>query len=234
MNLKTLLMLKAASGNATLVEDTATGNPLTFETDIAKPLKELSIPFTSESGITGLSIYRTGKNLYDNTFPSLSAYLYYRHYFVGNFSNVTGSSNVPLSQGYGNLFLLPGKVSTGASTGSNNITDGVTHTVTPVDGWVTIVYRNNYGVNPADYDIQIEPGESASEYATYSGEIIPVSFGETVNAGELDAMTGVLTVTSPESKTINLDPVSLSALVGDNVIWTDTNGTNTVKFLKKE
>lgn len=33
--------------------------------------------------------------------------------------------------------------------------------------------------------------------------------------------------------TFHLDPVTIQTLVGDNVVWTDTNGTNTIKYLKK-
>ena len=229
-----LLFLAGASGGG--VEHTIINNPATFTTDLAKPLLRFVIPFTSESGLTGLNIYRTGKNIYDGQFPSLSSNIYYRHYFVG-YATVTGSSNVPLSaQGYGNIFLLPGKVNSGVSTGGNNITNGVSRTVNPVDGWVTVAYRNNYDVNPADYNVQIEVGATASAYEPFSGTIIPVSWqteAGAVNEGELDALTGVLTVTSPESKTVQLDPVTLSTLVGENVIWTDTNGDNTITYLKK-
>ena len=327
-----LLFLSGASGGG--VEHTSINNPATFTTDLAKPLRRLVIPFAPVqsgsgdpspsnvrpiTGFTGLNICRTGKNLYDGQFPSLSSNIYYRYYFVGN-ATVTGSSNVPLSaQGYGNIFLLPGKVNSGVSTGGNNITDGVSRTVNPVDGWVTVAYRNNYDVNPADYNVQIEVGATATAYEPYSGTTIPVSWqteAGTVYGGELDALTGVLTVeyaiesgkwseftlrasdenyerrnknysqsfdasgggknaicnvgkkswtdaltsshfyvggslqvilpvgTSEDLEiviccqlatpyTVQLDPVTLSTLVGENVIWTDTNGDNTIVYLKK-
>lgn len=46
-----LLLFAAASGKA--VEDTATGNPLVFTTDLARPLKSLLIPFTPVQSGTG-------------------------------------------------------------------------------------------------------------------------------------------------------------------------------------
>ena len=49
---KKLMVLGAMAGGK-LVEDTATGNPLTFTTDIAKPLKSLLIPFTPQQEGTG-------------------------------------------------------------------------------------------------------------------------------------------------------------------------------------
>jgi len=47
-----LIAMKAAL-NAAITEDTATGNPLTFVTDKAKPLKSLLIPFTPVQSGTG-------------------------------------------------------------------------------------------------------------------------------------------------------------------------------------
>lgn len=52
--LQKLLLLKAFSGGGqSLVERTATGNPLTFGTDVSKPLKSLLIPFTPVQSGTG-------------------------------------------------------------------------------------------------------------------------------------------------------------------------------------
>lgn len=47
-----LLLFGAASGGKA-IEATATGNPLTFLTDLAKPLKSLLIPFTPIQQGTG-------------------------------------------------------------------------------------------------------------------------------------------------------------------------------------
>ena len=62
---------------------------------------------------------------------------------------------------------------------------------------------------------------------------IGYDFGEAVNAGTLDALKGELTVTSPESKTITLEPVKITAIAGDNVVTTDNGGSATVKYKKK-
>lgn len=42
--IKKLLYAKAMSGGVSLVEATATGNPLSFTTDVVKPLKSLVLP----------------------------------------------------------------------------------------------------------------------------------------------------------------------------------------------
>ena len=73
-----LMLLRAASGKPP-VEATATGNPLVFTTDLARPLKSLLIPFTPQQSGTGdpspenirsilpwdgLTVFGGGKNLY--------------------------------------------------------------------------------------------------------------------------------------------------------------------------
>ena len=78
--LQKLLMLSALSSGGSVVEDTATGNPVTFETDLAKPLKSLVasfLPIQSGTGdpstdnirpITGwdaVNAWCAGKNLLD-------------------------------------------------------------------------------------------------------------------------------------------------------------------------
>ena len=37
-----------------------------------------------------------------------------------------------------------------------------------------------------------------------------------------------------EPYTIQLDPVTIQTLIGNNTVWTDTNGTNTVVYIKKK
>ena len=79
MPLRKLMMIGETVGAAVkLVEDTATGNPLKFTTDLAKPLRSLLIPFTPvQSGTgdpspqnvrpivpwNGLTVFGGGKNL---------------------------------------------------------------------------------------------------------------------------------------------------------------------------
>ena len=86
-----LLFMKALAGGAPLSEYDATGNPLTFTTNVAKPLKSLVASFlpvqsgTGDpspenvrpiSGMTGLTVYHSGADTsdpetYSVTFPAL-------------------------------------------------------------------------------------------------------------------------------------------------------------------
>lgn len=97
MDLKELLFLKAMKGGGGgYVQATATGNPLTFNTDVAKPLKSLLIPWTPSqsgsgdpspenvrpiSGVSGVTVYHSGADTSNPdtipvTFPALGKNLF--------------------------------------------------------------------------------------------------------------------------------------------------------------
>jgi hypothetical protein len=78
-------------------------------------------------------------------------------------------------------------------------------------------------------EFMIEVGQEVTTYEAYTGNSFSVSFGETVNSGSFDAVTGKLTATDP-AKIIDLQPVRVQTLIGTNTVWTDTGGTNTVKY----
>lgn len=338
--IRKLLLMKMFAGGVPISEYTATGNPLTFNTNVAKPLKSLTIPWTpvqsgtgdpspenvrSISGVSGVNVWQTGKNLFDGEYPEIvPAPLYYRAIYVGN-ETVTVSSDIVKTgtSSYSNLFALAGNVSTGAATGINDVREGVSRTITPINGYITLAYRSFEDVDPRDYHTQIEVGSTATPYTPYTGTTKSIVFPDevgTVYGGSLDVVSGVLTVEwagfrktwgdggsatdmgsditrkvypmvdylttgssnnmcniapygsnenadihfyysgsgstnrncrlflpsdTPDSTeitvitklsqtyTIQLTPTQVNALLGDNVIWSDTNGTNTAVYLKK-
>lgn len=208
-----LLALHALAGGVPLTEYTATGNPVSFETNVAKPLSSCLLSFlpvqsgTGDpspenvrpiTGWTGAKAWRTGKNMFDGQFPGISTEIEYRAIYVGD-SVVTVSTNCIQVNGETTLlFALPGNVQSGAATGSNGIWDGQSRTITPVGGYITIGYRIAYQVNPASYDTQIEIGNTATTYEPYTGQSVSVTFpaqAGTVYGGTLDLATGILTVT---------------------------------------
>ena len=261
-----------------------------------------------------------GKNLFDEQYPDMPSAqtqtLKYLPIYVGD-GAVTFSSNAPLAGSSSNLFALAGQATSGASTGGNDFNENRSRTVTPVNGYVTIAYRQYGGVDPREYHVQIEKGSSATAYEPYTN---------TVYGGTLDAVNGVLTVewfksdlsnltwtktaggggayyvffTTEDRASLNdlscicnclkllqindgdysirrysyngnarimirddskasmtgkqfaetlsdidvflvlaepyeiqLDPLSISTLIGDNTIWSDTNGENTIKYKEK-
>ena len=95
------LMFLGAMANAAgkLIEDTATGNPLKFLTDVSKPLKSLLIPFTPKqsgtgdpspdnirpiTGWTGVNVFHAGKNLLNAIQSNAINYGSYGHYTLDN------------------------------------------------------------------------------------------------------------------------------------------------------
>ena len=233
--LRKLLSLKAMTGGVSYTEQTKTGNPVSFEANVSKKLKGLSIPFTDENGLTELTVYHCGKNLFDEVYTDIktTTVCVYKQIYVGS-ESVTMSTTTPKGSGGGaNLFLLPGSVSSGGSTSHDGVSAGISRTVAPVDGFITIAYRAYSGSDPRDEKTMLEYGETVTEYEPYSGMEYPVTWEDSATAGTFEATTGVLTITAPESKTVQLDPVQISTLVGVNNLWTDTGGTNTVKYLQK-
>ena len=233
------LLFNAATAEP-LTEQTATGNPASFTANVAKPLKSLSVPIESES--TGLTIFRTGVNVWNEEWEQGSL-----NGSGGNnpsTENIRSKGFIPVVPGakYYIKYSLPGG---GASSNmklyyydaakayvSNTWVNPVQITVPSNAHYIRFYMDTRYGGEYAD-NISFNYPSTETSYNAYNGNSYTVDFGETVNAGTFEAVTGVLTVTSPESKTINLDPVQITTLIGANVVCTDNGGSNTVKYLVK-
>lgn len=110
--LKKLMFMKAAAGGGAAVEATATGNPLTFLTDLARPLKSLLIPFTPVQSGTGdpspqnirsilpwdgLSVWNGGKNLFNK--ETVSTGVWWKGSVLGGYPNHRASALIPVKAG---------------------------------------------------------------------------------------------------------------------------------------
>lgn len=188
------------------------GDIVSFESAFEKPLSELILniePIQSGegdpsptnirpiSGWTGANVARTGKNLFDEEYPTISSSMKYRAIYVGN-GTFTMSTTLPLNSGSANLFFLAGDVSSGASTSTNGVSLNVPRTITSIDGYVTVAYRivnNDNQYNPVNYNTQIELGSTATAYEPYNGNTYPITWSDTagtVYGGTLDVMRGKL------------------------------------------
>lgn len=109
---KKLMVLGAMAGGK-LVEDTATGNPLTFTTDKAKPLKSLLIPFSPQQEGTGdpspqnirsilpmngLKVQQTGKNLFDKT-NGTENFVWWEGQLAVGYNDFFASNKIPVVPG---------------------------------------------------------------------------------------------------------------------------------------
>ena len=229
---------------------TVEGNPVSFETDVAQALKAFTIPFQSGGGITGLPAYTTGKNLFD-----ASAVVRKDGYYIDTNGIETSSgasgytlSHTPVSPS--TQYTISGEIATGNqgwsvyfydSTGvfrsrlSGRKGSELPYAFTTPDYCteVAIQYNLKYRYNLSE--LQIELGSTATAFSPYVGNTYPVTFpaeAGSVTAGSFDAVTGVLTTTSPAAGSYQLTPITVETLVGANTIWTDTNGTNSITYLK--
>ena len=211
-------VVKAVSGKA--VEDTATGNPVTFETDLAKPLKSLVanfLPIQSGTGDpsptnirpitgwTGVDVWHGGKNLFSTTLEqgAISATngndsgsdarvrcVGFIHLSAGKYT----VSAVGVGQAFFYVYDTNGQyIQSESSAGFANIP----RTLTLVgDRYVRVAFRvssNNENVTPSDVsNVQLEVGSSATTYEAQNITKYPVTWSThgTIYGGYVDLVTG--------------------------------------------
>ena len=231
-----LLMMKAIAGGTPISEYTETGNPVSFDTNVAKPLSECLLSFlpvqsgTGDpspdnvrpvTGWTAAKAYRTGVNVWDEETE------------LGGINSSTGqeysSTNAIRSKNYipvvpGASYYLKAPSMTGFTgcwydKDKNRISTRyqVNAVMTAPDN----AYFFRFGL-PSSYgatygnDISINYPSTDTEYHAYSGSYVSVSFpaeAGTVYGGTHDLVTGVLT-----DEWYGVDASSLK--------WIDTSATS--------
>lgn len=206
-----LLLMCAASVGKT-VEDTATGNPLTFTTDIAKPLKSLLIPFTPIQQGTGdpspqnirpilpwdgLNVWHGGKNITEilknaprGTFEGFS----FKHKIDFKVKPNTDYTLSSTSTGAMNVLYFNGVNSQSVGVNASNPRTQNSGS----SGILSVMLYDRDNI--ADYEngtikVQLEEGSTATTIDQYEGTTYPVTFPSPVYGGTLDVVSGVLTVT---------------------------------------
>lgn len=213
--LQKLLLLKALSGGGqSLVERTALGNPLTFGTGVAKPLKSLFIPFTPQqtgSGDpspenirsilpwNGLTVFGGGKNLFNKETVILDKYLNSRGGLIDSPYGQAVTDYIPVVKGE--------KIIANSGTNSNYFFafyesknestfvsgDNGSHfpfTVPDKAKYIRLTFDKK------DIDTyQVEAGTVSTAYEPYHQITeTDISFPSPVYGGTLDVVSGVLTV----------------------------------------
>lgn len=120
---------------------------------------------------------RTG-NLFDEEYENIPENLpIYEAIYVGD-GYFTLSTTAPLNaNSAANLFLMSGDVQTGASTATTGVWSGHDGTVESVNGYITVAYRYQYGVDPRDYSTMLNAGSTALPYEPY-GYKVPVTIND--------------------------------------------------------
>jgi hypothetical protein len=220
---KLLLLQTLIGGGSPAVERIALGNPLTFVTDLARPLKSLLIPFTpiqqgtgdpSPQNIrpilpwNGLTVFGGGKNLFD-----ASAVIRRDNWLIDDNGNEQPTSQSGYTQNRtavkeGAKYTITGTIVKGSETcrlyfynGSTFVSrtspinaNGFPYTFTvPVGCDGVAIQYNLITFDPST--IQIEAGQTATAYEEYHPITeTDIVFPSPVYGGTLDVVSGVLTV----------------------------------------
>lgn len=166
---------------------------------------------------------RTG-NLFDETIYNKNVQdnmPIYVPIYVGNIDYVTCSTTCPKtitgdldSANSRYIFILSGRVNTGAQNAENGVSYGAPRTIQPSNGYVTICYRKieGYNVRPWEYQTMLNSGSTALPYEPY-GYKVPVTV-EGKNLYKISTFRDGSTsaVVSAVTFTINNNAVSISGI----------------------
>lgn len=220
--LQKLLFLKAAAGGS-VVEDTVTGNPLSFQTDLAKPLKSLLIPFTPQqegsgdplpSNVrnivpwNGLTVWGAGKNLVDKT-QLEDGMVWWQGNKLTGYANNCVSPKIPVVPGA--TYFRQGNTSNQNSVSWFDKNGDYISQESWGFGYAKTIPVNAYFVGMTfgkDYkdEAMLFVGNTASAYVPYKPITeTDISFASPVYGGTLDVVSGVLTV---EYVTVDLGSLS--------------------------
>ena len=226
------LLLMGAAGGVKAVEATATGNPLTFQTDLARPLRSLLIPFTPvQSGTgdpspqnvrpivpwNGLKVYHSGADTSEYTETDIS---FPSPVYGGTLDVVSGVLRVQWA----------GFTATwGDGDSATDMGRGITRKIFPMVDYLQTGSANNM-CNIAPYNAN----ESANVHFYYSGSgstnrkcrlFLP---SDTPDSTEVTVITKL-----SQTYEVQLTGEQITALKGDNTIWSDADGSMTAVYLKK-
>lgn len=211
--------------------ESASGSVANFMAGLSLPLNECRVSFSENR--TGLSIWHTGKNLFD-----VNSNTYKNGYFLNDQGNEQSSSG---NAGYTTSFtaVTPGTTYTFSGTISDSSAGWRIYYYNKNKGWIkrsawiappspaySFTTPNDcyyigfqYGYTVVDFDtFQLEIGEVTTPYEPYNGDVYTVTWLESVS-GTFEAVTGILNV--PGGDPIQLTPIPMTAKKGINNIWTD-------------
>ena len=219
-SLRRLLFLHGASGG-NLTEYTATGNPASFNTNVAKPLRQMLIPFTPVQSGTGDPSPENVRPIYGKSLMNVSVMgtnIFDGEMENGDINSDTGQNSGTSSSRYRSknyipikagsyYFHSPGRTGTVRVFVYNSDKTFRLYTTWNVNAVNTISYermgfirfRFSSGQVEGDASISINFPSTEADYVPYAegSNTYPITFPEeagTVYGGTLDLTTGVLTV----------------------------------------
>lgn len=137
-----------------------------------------------------------GENLWNEDYTGISGDLKYVPVFVGD-GMFTLSTDTPSYSGNAPLFLLSGNVTSGASTPTNGVYNGVSRTTNSSNGYITIAFRRqSESTSPITHKTMLSLGSTPKPYSPYLNETLPVYLGEVPTVRRIKKL--VLTSTTAE------------------------------------
>ena len=162
--------------------------------------------------VAGPVVLNPCRNLFDGVYPNPTGAPKYKAIYVGE-GTFTCSYSMPHNDSNTSMvYFLPGNVSSGANNSQNQVDATHPRTVTAVDGYVTIAYRNGTDISmgnavPSDYHAQIERGATATDYVPYCEPFIKIATtaynAARFNPVQTDLNSAVATIRDIVTKTIN-------------------------------
>lgn len=240
--LKRLIRAKTAIGTLPeITEYTATGNPATFSTNLIQPLQAFEIPFMPVqsgsgtpspdnvrpiSGWPGVTVTANGHTILV-AWESVAGMVY-----GGTVDLVTGVMTVT-------HFCIDGSNPDLIVTRDSQSETTVTVRIKCVENNFPLAIGNSSFISNR-FSIQIPSGNAGR--MVYSGDVLYF----VVPRSDFDNDTGADAIKQwladhptiwvykmSTSQTVQLTPVEIKTIIGQNSISTNTNGTNTIKYLKR-
>ena len=226
------LMILGATAGGKPVEDTATGNPLSFLTDLAKPLKSLLVPFTPKqtgSGDpspinirpivpwNGVTVNHSGADTSEYTETDIS---FPSPVYGGTLDVVSGVLTVTHK-------TLDTVWSAGETSGEfTNVIRKVfifDDVLTGSNAKTRICNIAKYSVNYSSDTVHYYIGTTGGHGVAYV--FLPVDTPADTPIQVCEELVTPIT--------IQLTPSQITALVGNNTLWSDADGEMTAIYYKK-
>lgn len=227
------------SGGIPIIAATASGNPLSFVTDMVRPLKSLVIPFTpiqaagtpSPDNILPISGW-TGANIYNETAYDASVTPKLNISWQSSAGTIYGGTVTLNEDGSADLVSTRGNV-VASSFSKISSWSGTSYVELSLPG-----ASGTAGNAKSDFKCSMfKPGGRAVGNTFRISTKCYLFISPETTLEDMNAVASQIQVVYPLAtpKTYHFDNVGqLITFAGTNNIWTDTNGTNTATYLKHQ
>lgn len=215
--------------NTPVTEDVE-GSICNFDTDLTDYLQACNVTIPADlTGFSGITLTKCGKNLLDTTKTYIqSANTIVIGQTVGynspQFLLRRGTYSIKVVSSISGYIRYRDENATNTTLGSFN--SEIQFTVNN-DMKVAFNVYNSQGISLSDISsIQLEIGNTCSEYEPYKDMTYPVSFGTTITDGaEINLLDGLIKVNSTPVSYLSITPIAVRTYKGINNIYSDIGTT---------